>query len=355
MTANGLLDIKKVYVEHRALEECESYTRHILDQFPDAEQIMVDSHWRIPELNQDPTQLSDWFRNKREVLVLGVKKGMQIRENGRSTDFIAVSQANGCTMSCSYCYVNRRKGYANPITVFVNIAEIISVIWNHADRLGRKMIPNQCDPQFWTYDIGENCDCSVDDLVSPNVREMIHRFAHHPTVKLSFATKFVNEQLLTYDPRGKTRIRFSLMPAHLSKIVDVRTSPVLDRINAINDFVEAGYEVHLNFSPVITYPGWREDYVELFQQVRAVVNDKTLAQLKAEVIFLTHNAEQHQDNLAWHPEGEKLIWTPETQETKRSENGMLNVRYRYDWKAEWIAWFRQAMTEHLPIPIRYIF
>jgi len=44
----------------------------------------VDSHWKIPELyNFDP---SKWIEAKRKVLVLGIKKGMQMQCSGRSTD-----------------------------------------------------------------------------------------------------------------------------------------------------------------------------------------------------------------------------------------------------------------------------
>jgi spore photoproduct lyase len=72
--------------------------------------------------------------------------------------------------------------------------------------------------------------------------------------------------MLTYGPRGKTRVRFSLMPQVISKVVDVRTSAITDRIEAINDFVAAGYEMHLNFSPAIYYENWLQDYKELFTQ-----------------------------------------------------------------------------------------
>lgn len=41
--------------------------------------------------------------------------------NGRSSNFIAPSTANGCAMACAYCYVPCRKGYAKPITVFTDI------------------------------------------------------------------------------------------------------------------------------------------------------------------------------------------------------------------------------------------
>jgi len=68
-----------------------------------------------------------------------------------------------------------------------------------------------------------------------------------------------HRELLAYDPQGKTRIRFSLLPDQIARVVDVRTSSVSDRIAAIDDFVRAGYEVHVNFSPVILYEGWERD------------------------------------------------------------------------------------------------
>lgn len=64
-------------------------------------------------------------------------------------------------------------------------------------------------------------------------------------VLLRAPTKYVNRAMLGWDHGGRTRIRFSLMPADLAKSIDVRTSPVAERMAAITDFVDAGYEVHV--------------------------------------------------------------------------------------------------------------
>ena len=40
------------------------------------------------------------------------------------------------------------------------------------------------------------------------------------------------------------------------RLLDIRTSSIPERIAAIDDFVEAGYEVHLNFSPISVTEGW---------------------------------------------------------------------------------------------------
>ncbi|NEK70963.1 MAG: spore photoproduct lyase family protein, partial [Xanthomonas perforans] len=77
-------------------------------------------HWNIPELHGNAGSVEDWVRLKRSTLVLGVKKGLTMRPNGRSAHFIAPSTSNGCAMACAYCYVPRRKGFSNPISLFVN-------------------------------------------------------------------------------------------------------------------------------------------------------------------------------------------------------------------------------------------
>jgi spore photoproduct lyase family protein len=349
-----LIDIKTIYLE--AAVEDHARGREVLARYPDARRVLVPSHWRIPELHGHEGSAEDWLRIKRDILVLGVKKGLAMRPNGRSAHFIAPSSSNGCAMACAYCYVPRRKGYANPISVFVNIDEIGRAIVRHADRQGPLPDPDQIDESCWVYDLGENGDLSVDAMISDNVRDLVALFRGIPHAKGSFATKAVNRELLDYDPQGKTRIRFSLMPEHIAKVVDVRTSPMRERIEAIDDFVRAGYEVHVNFSPVILYEGWEADYRGLFEDVDAALSPKAKSQLKAEIIFLTHNAGLHEVNLRWHPKAEELLWRPDIQEEKRSEGGMTNLRYRAGWKRQWLARFQDLLTQSLPYcGVRYAF
>ena len=352
--ASRLLDVDTIYLEPHVPE----YARgaEILDRFPGARRVEVDSHWQIDGLHGNAGNAADWLAIKRNVLVLGVKKSVGFRPNGRSSDFIAPSHANGCAMACAYCYVPRRKGFANPISTFVNIEQILRATERHIARQGPKLQPNQCDPQAWVYDVGENSDCSVDAAISANVRDIVALFRDQPTAKASFATKEVNRELLEYDPRGRTRVRFSLMPAGLSRRLDVRTAAVGDRIAAIDDFVAAGYEVHLNFSPVVVHDGWLGAWDELLQAVDDGIGDAARAQLKAEIIFLTHNRQLHEVNLEWHPRAEELLWRPDIQEGKVSRTGGSNVRYRRGLKRGLVDQLRQVVHRRLPYcDIRYAF
>ncbi|MEM8505631.1 MAG: spore photoproduct lyase family protein [Cyanobacteria bacterium P01_D01_bin.1] len=189
-----LLNIQEIYYQ----PDIVSYDRglELLSRYPDTKKIEVASHWNIPELHGNEGAVEDWNRIKRTVPVLGTKKSISARKNIRSSNWVAPSRANGCTMACAYCYVARRKGYANPITTFVNIERILGYLKRHSAKQGSKTQPDQVDPRYWVYEIGENSDCSVDAAISDNVKDLVSLFCDLPNAKATFATKWVNRELL---------------------------------------------------------------------------------------------------------------------------------------------------------------
>lgn len=75
----------------------------------------------------------------------------------------------------------------------MNTDQILNSIRRHSDKLGPKTQPDQCDPRFWTYDLGCNADLSVDALVCDLPGQMVDAFAAMPHAKATFATKTVND------------------------------------------------------------------------------------------------------------------------------------------------------------------
>ena len=172
----------------------------------------------------------------------------------------------------------------------------------------------------------------------------------------TFATKYVNDKLLDYNPDKKIRIRFSLMPQDLSDILEPNTSLISERIDAINDFYYAGYDVHINFSPIIIIPGAKSLYEDLFKKIDYYVDDKIKNDILAECIMLTHNKGMHEYNLEHNPEVEELLWNPEVQEDKISSYGSKNIRYKWQLKNRYISDFVKLHDEIIPWnKIRYIF
>ena len=284
-------------------------------------------------------------------------KTLAVKDNGRSADYVTPNFIYGCLGGCrdSYCYVMRY----NHDKVFINenTEQILDRIATHAGKLDWPKRPNQTDATYYTYDIG--CSTDIGLHYKHYDWERVFAFFHdHPTAKATFATKYVNDKLLDFDPRGKVRIRFSLMPQRMSDLVEPKTSRIADRIAAIPRFIAAGYDVHVNFSPIIFCEGWLEDYRELFEQLAATVTDPAHRGIvQAEGIMVTHNPWQHERNLAaGMTESEALLWRPDIQEHKQSGYGSSAVRYRHDFKAQLCREWRAVHDAVVPWNrVRYLF
>jgi len=286
------------------------------------------------------------------------RKTMKIRPSGRSTDYIAPSFGHGCLYNCSYCYMKRHK--PEGLTIATNPMDILTAINNHVWFADVEK-PNQTG-EYITYDISCNEDFALHAKYHDWER-IFEFFRDHPLAMGSFATKYVNPDLWKFNPQGKIRIRFSLMPEKLREILEPNTSSIIERLNAVTRFVLAGYEVHLNFSPVIVHDNWLDQYKELFEHIDIFAHssdgkyfNRAFSNVKAEVIFLTHNAKKHEYNLEHKIPGEDLIWKPEIQETKISQYGGENIRYVSSDKSRYIEEFRKLHGDIIPWnTIRYIF
>ena len=278
------------------------------------------------------------------------RKTFKIRPSGRSTDFISPSFGFGCLYNCSYCYMKRHK--SRGLDVATNTEDILTEINSHV-AFAEVDKPNQTHEKYITYDISCNEDFAL-HAKHHEWEKIFTFFKNHPDIMGSFATKYVNRDLLYFNPERKIRIRFSLMPQRKADIHEPETSKIIDRILAIDAFIFAGYDVHVNFSPIMVYDGWLNDYSELFRLMDKYVEIKE--NVFSECIFLTHNESKHLDNLKYNPVTEKDLWTPNIQETKISQYGGKNVRYNYQLKREYIKDFVDLHDKIIPWnKIRYIF
>lgn len=279
-------------------------------------------------------------------------KNLTIKPSNRSSDFIAPSFGTGCLLECSYCYMKRNT--PEGLTIYNNVDQILLAV----DRHSKKCIidkPNQTDSKYITYDISCNEDFGL-HLPNHEWEKIFTFFKQHTRAKGTFATKVIPKKLLQFNPNGKIRIRFSLMPRTLANILEPKSASMQSRIEAINTFIEAGYDVHINFSPVILTKNWKELYGQLFTYIDILVKEEYKHKVLAEVIFLTHNEHKHYVNLKNNIPGEHLLWVPELQEEKISQYGGINVRYKKGLKKEMINQFIKLHDSIIPWnTIRYIF
>ena len=276
---------------------------------------------------------------------------MEIKFSGRSSDFITPNFAFGCRFKCAYCYMRNH----NPDKLYVkdNPLEIIEAIDKHHKSLSKK-VPNQTHSKYWTYDFS----CNEDYVLHLKYHNWIPLFEYFRDSNAfgTAATKFVNPKLLEFNPNRKIRIRMSLMPQDYSDILEPNTSKIIDRIRFVNELYNAGYDVHLNFSPVIYVKGESDKYKELFELVNENIDNSIKKHILAEVIFLTHGDKLHKHNLINNPKAENLLWNEELQEYKQNSYGNTRVRYKYQLKSKMINRFKRMHENILPWnKIRYIF
>lgn len=248
-------------------------------------------------------------------------KTLITRDNGRSADAISPNFVYGCLQlgGCmkSYCYVgryNHDKVYLNE-----NIGDIFHSMDEWASTKKWPKISNQCDPTYYTIDIG----CSTDvALMSKHYdwQLVFDYFNYTPKMKSTFATKYPTRfkaEEYRLDPE-KNRIRVSLMPQKYSDVLEPGTDLISDRIACIPNLQEY-MEVHINFSPIIYEEGWLDEYRKLFEEIKSKgIN------VKCECIFLTYNIIQHKRNSEI---VNQILWKPDIQESKDSQYAPDNIRY----------------------------
>ena len=104
------------------------------------------------------------------------------------------------------------------------------------------------------------------------------------------------------------------------------------------------------------YDDHTDDYNELFELIDKHVNNEIKPNVKAESIFLTHNEKMHKHNVDNNIKGEDYLWKPGIQESKMSQYGGKNIRYKYRVKRKYINDFTNNHRNIIPWQtIRYIF
>jgi len=269
-------------------------------------------------------------------------KTLDTKENDNSSNCIAPNIIYGCQGNCkSYCYMARYNG--DRVFVNSNVDEIFESVVEWEKTYTKR--PDQQDPVYTIVDIACNSDLVLMQRHMPEpLLDYLKRYDDHPRLNSTMATKYPS--LLTLDVNHfnkKPRVRVSLMPQTYSDVLEPKMQPITSRIEDINRLKELGWEVHINYSPLIFYPGWDKEYKNLFLQVKTIAGEN-----KCEVIALTNHKLQMEKAST---EAQELM--KYSSEVKNSSGVM---RYPIKHKNRLIEEFKQIYSEFFDLStIRYIF
>ena len=324
-----------VYYEPQALEY--PLGKALSDKFKRLPWIEIASHNRIPELSAAENRD---FPKLKHHLVLGVRKTHKYTENHKVSDWLVPYTSSGCRAMCLYCYLMCNYNKCSYLRLFVNREQMLE----------RLLKADAAAPSPQTYEIGSNSDLVLENTVTGNLPWTIERFAADGVGRLTFPTKFdMVEPLLALDHRGKTIFRMSVNPDEIIHRVELGTSPLSDRIRALNDMAEAGYPVGLLIAPVILLPDWRELYGRLLDILARELSPEVKRVGFVEIILMTYSFVQNAINTAAFPSAER-IFDPELM----TGRGRGKYCYRADIRSAAEEFFRAEIPQKLGMPILYI-
>ncbi len=270
-------------------------------------------------------------------------KTLVTKTNNNSSNCIAPNIIYGCFGGCvdTYCYMSRYNG--KRVFVNKNVDEIYESVVEWEKEFTK--IPDQQDPIYTMVDIACNSDLVLMQKHMPEpLIDYLKRFDDHPQLNSTMATKYPGLLKLDVNHFNKPpRVRVSLMPQKYSDVLEPKMSSILSRIHDINRLKDLGWEVHCNYSPLIFYPGWKEEYNNLFSMVKDIAGEN-----KCEVIALTNHVKQ------------MIKAKPEARELMRRSYEIKNqsgvMRYPLEHKGRLLSEFKEIYSKYFSIKtIRYIF
>ena len=97
------------------------------------------------------------------------------------------------------------------------------------------------------------------------------------------------DPILNLNHKGKIIVRMSVNPQEIIREIEIGTSPLKNRVEAINKLKKAGYPVGILIAPVVLVENWREKYEELVKYLYDNLSDEVKKDVFFEIIFMTYS------------------------------------------------------------------
>lgn len=240
---------------------------------------LEDVQYLIARLKMDPEQVTssrevfDYVSSTPDPVICG-KETLYITKNhgavlkdcpGTSVytccDYRILHTGTFCTMDCSYCIL---QAYFHPpvLQYFAGLDPI-------QDEL-EKAFQQKKISRIGT---GEFTDSLIWEPVSMVPQFLVNSFSRQDSCVLELKTKTVNIQsLLDIDHQHKTILSWSLNTPSVIATEERKTTPLSGRLAAAKKAQENGFPVSFHFDPLVIYPGCKEEYEKVIEQLFTAVD-----------------------------------------------------------------------------------
>lgn len=329
---------KAVYYE----KESENYElgKELLQKYREKgiECIEIENHNNIEEMRK---KSNSEFPQMKQNLIIGIRKTHKFVPNHKTSDFLVPYTSSGCIAMCLYCYLVCNYNKCSYLRLFVNREQMLNKI---------KKVANENDKNL-TFEIGSNSDLVLENTITGNLNWTIENFKDNPKGLLTFPTKFdMVDPILSLEHRGKVIVRMSVNPKEIIRTIEIGTSPLENRVKAINKLKDAGYKLGILIAPVILVENWKEQYTELVKYLAENLSQQVKQEVFFEIIFMTYSYVHRMINQEAFPKQTNLY-------NKEIMTGRGRGKYTYNKEVRLEAeiFLRDLMQKYFPYnEIKYI-
>lgn len=237
----------------------------------------IENHNNIEELRKKE---NSEFCSMKKNLIIGIRKTHKFIENHKVSDYLVPYTSSGCIAMCMYCYLVCNFNKCSYLRLFVNREEMLEKIIKVANKEDKKL----------TFEIGSNSDLILENTITNNLVWTIENFRKSPKGMLTFSTKFdMVDPILPLKHDGKVIVRMSVNPSEIIKQIEIGTSPLKNRVIAINKLKHAGYKIGILIAPVILVDEWMRLYEDLIKYLYDNLSSEVKKDVFFEIIFMTYS------------------------------------------------------------------
>lgn len=235
---------------------------------------------------------------------------------------------------CLYCYLVCNFNKCSYLRLFVNREEMLDKIIKVANKSDKNL----------TFEIGSNSDLILENTITNNLVWTIENFRKSPKGILTFPTKFdMVDPILPLNHDGKIIVRMSVNPQDIIKQIEIGTSPLKNRVKAINKLKQAGYKVGILIAPVILVDNWRNLYEELIKYLDENLSIEVKKDVFFEIIFMTYSYVHRMINNDAFPDRINLY-----NQDIMTVRGRGKYMYKKEVKEEGEVFFRDKLKRYFP-------
>lgn len=257
--------------------------------------------------------------------------------------------AQGCPAHCQYCYLAGSLSGPPVTRAYANLPEILEGLYEY---LGKGTITSKSRERAEEGTTFE-ASCYTDPLgiehLTGALAESIRFFgAWEAPVQLRWTTKFdAVDHLMKLDHHRRTRVRFSLNAASISRDFEGGTAKLSQRLRALRKMALAGYPVGLTIAPIMPVENWRGEYSTLISDIAQSLVGVPNIDLTVELITHRFTPTSKDVLIGWYPK-KTLDLREEVRTQKRTKFGGFKYVYPKDSMAEMQQFFRELLTQRLP-------